>query len=89
MSTYTKYHRKYQQSHKSKINAYKQKYYYYRRYGIPLDKYDEYIHVFNDNRQEYIKLAKMLSLLDATLLRVIINKVLYNGDKILKERSAL
>ena len=77
MSSYTKYHKKYREQHKDKINAYKKKKYHEQKHGIPLDMYDTY--AIEPHRKYYIKFNKMLSELNVELLRVMINNYVKNN----------
>ena len=72
MTSYTKHHRKYLESHRDQINAHRRKRYFNKQYGIPLDKFDDYIDTFNTNRLDYIRFCKLIQKLNPELVQLII-----------------
>ena len=72
MSTYTKHHRKYLETHKDRINSHRRKRYFNRQYGIPIEKYEEFISDFNTNRLDYIRFSKLIQKLNPELVQLII-----------------
>ena len=63
MSTYTKHHRKYLETHKDQINAHRRKRYFNKQYGIPIDRYEYFIGIFKENRVNYIRFCKLIATL--------------------------
>ena len=62
MTSYTKYHKKYSQDNKNKINKHRMRKYYHSNYGIPLDRGDLIVD-FLVNRSHYVKLKKLTSII--------------------------
>jgi hypothetical protein len=60
MSSYTKHHRKYMNTHRDQINAHRRKRYFNKQYGIPIEKYDDFIGIFNENRVNYLRFCKLI-----------------------------
>ena len=75
MTSYTKYHKKYSQDHKNKINRHRMRKYYYTTYGIPMDRGD-LMSAFCDQRSHYVKLKKLTTIiqsLNPEIVNLIIN----------------
>ena len=76
MTSYTKYHKKYSIVHKDKINEHRKKIYYLKQYGIPVERYDDFIDDFHAHRNMYLKLKNIVRRLNPELVRLLINQTL-------------
>jgi hypothetical protein len=59
MSSYTKYHRAYQDKFRDQINLNRRKKNCFKKYGIPMDMYDELCDEFKEQRRYYLKLKDL------------------------------
>ena len=76
MSSYTKYHQKYHRDNKDKINHRRMKKYYFKNYGIPMDRND-LIDAFREHKHYYLKLkhiAQHMQHLNPELVEIIMKK---------------
>ena len=71
MTSYTKYHKKYSIVHKDKINEHRKKTYYLKQYGIPVERYDDFIDDFLAHRNMYLKLKHIVRRLNPELVRLL------------------
>ena len=59
MSSYTKYHKAYQDKHRDRINLRHRKQSCFRKYGIPMERYEELYPEFKENKKYYLRLKEL------------------------------
>ena len=70
MTTYTKYHQKYQKGNRNKINQWRVRQYHKNEYGIPHAVFDEYIDEFKRKKKYYL----MIKNLNPVIVRFLLEK---------------
>ena len=76
MSSYTKYHKKYSEKHKDRINEHRVRNYHRKKYGIPPEQFDEYITDFRAHKSDYLKLVRLSKKLNTDLVRMMLGDIL-------------
>ena len=82
MSSYTKYHRAYQDKFRDQISLRRKKKYCFKKYGIPTDKYAELCDDFYSDKKFYVKLRD----LNPTIVHFLLKKF-HPGEALLKKEN--